>query len=395
MSRPALKKTGALCWCPKFVADFSQAADLIYESGNCAALKYGIAEAISRGDSQNARRLLDQLVIKTPPEARDPDWIRATERSVARLQNGASQKIDQRAVADLLNLPTGMQSSGDPIEGNPFPVVDPRYKVWDDATHGAEEQWCRLSSESENTRADRPDVLIDSVCKRIAGKFDIWAKRGVHVVWSYSAVRAYDQWLINYAEAWLQDVSARKLYSRVVPLHDLLAALRLVLTKRVAWWKAEARRYVAEQKAYFAKENATAPKSEAELRTKLIATEPAALSSSRQGSAKPGRALARSSAFVNFAAKLWLDAKRQSGNASVTGKQLNRIASSLDDQKYVPPAKYLEGSCARELKSFNSKNSNSRVGPIQTWSQLVAVGDKDHLRGMRRLLSRCAEKHAL
>jgi len=180
-----------------------------------------------------------------------------------------------------------------------------------------------------------------------------------------------------------------------VPLHDLLAALRLVLTKRVAWWKAEARRYVAEQKAYFAKENATAPKSEAELRTKLIATEPAALSSSRQGSAKPGRALARSSAFVNFAAKLWLDAKRQSGNASVTGKQLNRIASSLDDQKYVPPAKYLEGSCARELKSFNSKNSNSRVGPIQTWSQLVAVGDKDHLRGMRRLLSRCAEKHAL
>ena len=110
---------------------------------------------------------------------------------------------------------------------------------------------------------------------------------------------------------------------------------------------------------------------------------------------RPGRISARSADFVNLAGKLWLDAKRESGNASVTGKQLNQIASSLDDQKYVPPAKYLEDSCARELKSFNSKNSNSRVGPIQTWSQLVAIGDKDHLRGMRRLLSRCAEKHAL
>lgn len=208
LSRPALKKTGALCWCPKFLADFSQAADLIYESGNCAALKHGTAEAITRGDSRNARRLLDRLIIKTTPVARDLDWIKAVERSIA-------------------------------------------------------------------------------------------------------------------------------------------------------------------------------------------AIEPAVPSSGTVGSTKPGRALARSPDFVNLAGKLWLNALGQSGNASVTAEHLKQIASRLDEGQYVPPAEYLEDSCARELKAFNSKNSHSKIGPIQTWSGLVTFGDKDHLRGMRRLLSRCAQKQPL
>jgi len=101
------------------------------------------------------------------------------------------------------------------------------------------------------------------VCSHFARKFDIWANRGIQVVWGDSAVGGYDQWLINYAEAWLEVVSARKLYSLVVPLDSLLAALRLALTRRVEWWKAEARRYVAEQKVDFARKTAgpeTGPK---------------------------------------------------------------------------------------------------------------------------------------
>ena len=126
----------------------------------------------------------------------------------------------------------------------------------------------------------------------------------------------------------------------------------------------------------------------------ISALKPAALIS---GSAdnKPGRALARSPDFVNFAGRLWLAAKGQSGNANVTAEQLKQIASGLDERQYLPPAVYLEGDCARELKAFNSRNSNSKKGPIQTWSQLVTFGDKDHLRGMRRLLSRCAQKQPL
>ena len=62
------------------------------------------------------------------------------------------------------------------------------------------------------------------------------------------------------------------------------------------------------------------------------------------------------------------------------------------DCGHVPPSAHLEGKCAQELKSFNSRNSNSKIGPVITWSQLISVGDKDHARGMRRLLSRCAER---
>ncbi|PYX55105.1 MAG: hypothetical protein DMG73_18115 [Acidobacteria bacterium] len=207
LARSALKKTGALCWCPKFVADFSQAADLICESGNSEALKHGAKEAITRGEPRIARRLLDQLIIKTPPAARDLDWIKAVERSIATVQ---------------------------------------------------------------------PASVIPA---------------------------SFDN--------------------------------------------------------------------------------------------KSGRPLARSPDFVSFAGRLWLTAKGQSGNANVKAEQLRQIASGLDERQYVPPAEYLEGDCARELKAFNSRNSNSKKGPIQTWSQLITFGDKDHLRGMRRLLSRCAEKQPL
>jgi hypothetical protein len=107
---------------------------------------------------------------------------------------------------------------------------------------------------------------------------------------------------------------------------------------------------------------------------------------------KVGRARKLPSEFVDFAGKLWLDAKRQSSRSTVAHEQLMQIASQLDGQDYVPPADYLEKRCAEELKAFNSRHSNSKCGVIKTWSRLVSNADKDHLRGMRRLLSRCAEK---
>ena len=94
--------------------------------------------------------------------------------------------------------------------------------------------------------------------------------------------------------------------------------------------------------------------------------------------------------FVSFAGVLWLKARRQS--AKITDEELSRIGWDLDEKGYIPPAKYLEKKYADELKTYNSRNSNSKAGTIKTWSQLVSVADKDHVRGMRRLLSRCAEK---
>jgi len=110
-----------------------------------------------------------------------------------------------------------------------------------------------------------------------------------------------------------------------------------------------------------------------------------------QGSKKRGRVPRLAREFLDFAGRLWLEVR----HSPVSRNQLRQIASELDQKGFIPPADYLEGSYARELKLFNSRNSNSKVGAIKTWTQLVTVGDKDHLRGMRRLLSRCAEKRTL
>jgi hypothetical protein len=103
---------------------------------------------------------------------------------------------------------------------------------------------------------------------------------------------------------------------------------------------------------------------------------------------KPGRRRRLADSFVVCAGELWRKAIGES-KTKVSNGQLREIASVLDAAKYLPPAVYLEVKFARELKAFNSQHSKSKeAGPILTWSQLVAHADKDHLQGMRRLLSR-------
>jgi hypothetical protein len=104
---------------------------------------------------------------------------------------------------------------------------------------------------------------------------------------------------------------------------------------------------------------------------------------------RPGPRSKRPESFVVCAGTLWRTAVAKSGpRVSIAG--LSEVASELDAAKHVPPADYLEGHCAREVRAFNSRHSRSKPGPLLTWSQLVLYGDKDHLQGMRRLLSRCA-----
>jgi hypothetical protein len=106
---------------------------------------------------------------------------------------------------------------------------------------------------------------------------------------------------------------------------------------------------------------------------------------------KRGRSPKLDQSFVVSAGTLWR--KAISGSyAHVSDDQLREIASALDAAGHLPPTAHLEGKYARELKAFNSRNSKSKTGPVKTWSQLISLGDKDHLRGMRRLLSRCAER---
>jgi hypothetical protein len=104
---------------------------------------------------------------------------------------------------------------------------------------------------------------------------------------------------------------------------------------------------------------------------------------------KPGRRPRLGRHFIECAGMLWQKATCD-GHSNVPVDKLRSIASALDAAGYLPPSKYLEGKYAMDLKAFNSRNSNSKLGPIKTWSELISRSDKDHLRGMRRLLSGCA-----
>jgi hypothetical protein len=106
-----------------------------------------------------------------------------------------------------------------------------------------------------------------------------------------------------------------------------------------------------------------------------------------------GRKERRPLAFTALAGNLWKQKKGSNGRVSDGG--LKAIADELDSKQFTPPADYLEGKAAKELKARNSKNANSKSGgAIRTWSVLVTRKDKDDLRAMRKLLTRCASKQA-
>lgn len=147
-------------------------------------------------------------------------------------------------------LPPGLRSAGDPVEGNPFPTDDPRHSIWREASLKAEEEVCRLNSEFLTTTVLGPRDFVARQVVLIASKYDIWAKRGIQIVWSENAVRAYDQWLFNYAQNWLE--MAGDGCPEFVSREYLLVELRSRLISRVEHWKAEARRYLSVQRAHAA-----------------------------------------------------------------------------------------------------------------------------------------------
>ena len=147
---------------------------------------------------------------------------------------------------NLRQLPEDFASTGDPIDGNPFAHGDVRHRVWSDATRAAEEELFRFTSEyTAETALTKGDNFLDVVT---IAKFDAWARRGIHVVWSDSAMQHYDRWLVSYADAWLEEVN-RFYESHPPPLSPagLVLELRTLLMRRVQYWKAEARRYRAAQ----------------------------------------------------------------------------------------------------------------------------------------------------
>jgi hypothetical protein len=145
---------------------------------------------------------------------------------------------------DLCRIP-GSGESVDPCGNNPFPPDDARHQVWADATRLAEEELSRLKVELLSRRCGSPTQMMDFIIAANKGRFHIWAKRGVHVVWGDFNIPPYDTWLLRYAEATLKTASEH--CPAYISREGLLTELRLQLMREVEYCKAEARRHVSQQ----------------------------------------------------------------------------------------------------------------------------------------------------
>jgi hypothetical protein len=150
--------------------------------------------------------------------------------------------------AERFRLPDSFASVGDPVEGNPFPIDHPLHQVWIGATRKAEEEVCHNTATALLNLA--PSAARDWPAALILAKFDAWAQRGASVVWSDRAVQHYDQWLVAYANSWL-DQAAQPYTSAppADPVDGSLMELRNRLGAQVHAWEAVARRACAEHQS--------------------------------------------------------------------------------------------------------------------------------------------------
>ena len=155
----------------------------------------------------------------------------------------------------FLRLPPGLAETGDPVEGNPFPPEDVRHGMWQRATRDAVERVSRLKADWlvwQETQAElhptvAPETLREFLKEKrrvLVEEFQIWAGRVTQVVLTDADVRRTDDWLVGYADSFLQ-FQATQMMSYGVPVRGVereLSDLRNTLTAVVLHWKAEARR---------------------------------------------------------------------------------------------------------------------------------------------------------
>jgi hypothetical protein len=150
---------------------------------------------------------------------------------------------------ERFRLPESFGESDDPVDCNPFPAEHPAYQVWLEATRRARAEICRINVSSPLT----PENTDEWMLLLTVAKFDVWAGRGVKVVWTDDALMEYTAWLVAYANAWIDSVS-RYLTSHPPPFPPeiVLADLHRRLAARVQHWKGEAHRYRLQQEEHAA-----------------------------------------------------------------------------------------------------------------------------------------------
>lgn len=91
---------------------------------------------------------------------------------------------------ERLRLPESLVGSGDPVEGNPYPVEHPAHQVWIDATRRAEMEVIRINADASSLLT--PATADEWMPTLVVAKFDVWARRGVRVVWSAPRLHVRD-----------------------------------------------------------------------------------------------------------------------------------------------------------------------------------------------------------
>src|SRR4051794_37587067 len=139
-------------------------------------------------------------------------------------------------------LPRSYASLGDPIPRNPFPEGDPRHAVWKKATRSAEGKLAHLDAQLLEVPADGLDFPVNApLLVKVPAAFDIWAERLCAVVWNDDDVARYSEWLVDYADHWIETVSGSEVLDS--PTGGFLSLLRNRLAARVRPWQAEVRRF--------------------------------------------------------------------------------------------------------------------------------------------------------
>jgi hypothetical protein len=223
----------------------------------------GAQEALSEGSghvedrSEPVRMIVseppsEESLDKTPPPDTNEDRgteVRTPSAAIGPHHQGNSQGAMGDS-GDLLNLP---RLDADPAV-NPFPEKDVRHQVWKEATRDAKAKLHLLHFnllQSLDTHAgDENSWLVNLAIK----KFDIWVERNLRVVWDDAALLDYDNFLVTYANSWIQ--LYKEEFSTSIGLNSLLYELRLHLIKRIELWKSIARSFVAELQTSMTRANA-------------------------------------------------------------------------------------------------------------------------------------------
>jgi hypothetical protein len=119
----------------------------------------------------------------------------------------------------------------DPIGSNPAPEGHPAHKIWEDATQEALEEVFRLNARMLGSQPG-PEGIANWSIELSFRKYQIWAKRNLCIVRRDQDARAYEQWLDDYMQAWIDSSGGR--------FPDVMPELKAQLLRACNYWKGNA-----------------------------------------------------------------------------------------------------------------------------------------------------------